>query len=269
MRIVLYFILLLCSSMAWAQASRVVSLAPSLTEVMLDLHAEQLLVGILDGGERPAAVQAIPSIGNNGQINVEQLLSLHPDLILYWPGSISVQQKQALEQLGLPIFDASTDDLDSFSQLFTRLGAALGKAEQGRQLTAEVEQRLKHMSTQYQRTPRLKVFYQVWDRPMFTLGGSQIMSEILNVCGADNIFADIKSSAPQVDIEAVMLRQPDVILTSSENLLAGWQRWQSMYAVQQKQLLTIQDKGLERPSLQMLNAMQHLCDQLKPMHSAN
>lgn len=260
------FCLLLCfSSVSWANTQRVVSLAPSLTEVMFDLGAEQHLVGILDGGERPAAVAHLPSVGANGQLDIETLISLKPDLILYWPGSIQITQKHAIEQLGLVIFDASTDDLQSYTQLFERLGNQLGYAQQGKKLTTQAQLRIANMRQTYQRIEPVQVFYQVWDKPMFTLGGRQIISEVLQVCGAQNIFADIDTPAPQVDREAVMLRNPDVILTSTEALVDTWKPWTNIKAVRLQQVISLQNHGVERPSYQMLDAMQTLCEQLKPI----
>ncbi|MGY2367197.1 ABC transporter substrate-binding protein, partial [Pseudomonas azotoformans] len=67
-------------------AERVVSLAPSLTEIVAELGAADVLVGVLDGGDRPAALAQVPSVGRYGQLDMERLLSLKPDLILLWPG---------------------------------------------------------------------------------------------------------------------------------------------------------------------------------------
>ncbi|MFT0211689.1 helical backbone metal receptor [Pseudomonas sp. F1_0610] len=262
---ILLCLLLSFSSLAWAKAERVVSLAPSLTEVMFDLGAESSLVGILEGGKRPAAAAHIPSIGSHGQLNLELLLTLKPDLVLYWPGSIQNSQKQAIEQLGIRVFDASTNDLASYTLLFQRLGDELGYSQQGAELTAQAQQRIAQMRQTYQREVPIRVFYQIWDKPMFTLGGQQIISEILQVCGAQNIFSDIAMAAPQVDREAVMLRNPDVILTSTEALVETWKPWTTINAVRQQQVISVLDHGVERPSYQMLDAMQMLCEQLKPM----
>jgi vitamin B12 transport system substrate-binding protein len=106
------------------------------------------------------------------------------------------------------------------------------------------------------------VFYQVWDTPLYTLGGQQIVSDALKVCGAQNLFADLSLPAPQVSIEAVLQRDPDVVLAADTRQLEAWQRWPQMTATARQQLWRVPDKGLERPSWQMLDATERLCEVL-------
>src|SRR5471032_1694413 len=87
-------------------AERVVSLAPSLTEIVVELGAADLLIGVLDGGDRPPEVATLPSVGRYGQLEMERLLSLKPDLLLLWPGSVGVAQRGQLQRLGIPIYSA-------------------------------------------------------------------------------------------------------------------------------------------------------------------
>ncbi|MFP3700591.1 ABC transporter substrate-binding protein, partial [Burkholderia sp. SIMBA_013] len=92
----------------------------------------------------------------------------------------------------------------SLEQLTTQVQAIaeqLGRAEAGRQLAAQLRQRLVELRQRYQRAEPLRVFYQVWNQPLYTVGGGQIISDALNVCGARNVFDDLKLPAPQVNIE--------------------------------------------------------------------
>lgn len=243
-------------------AERVISLAPSLTEMMLDLQAEQTLVGILDGGPRPAALAHVASVGQFAQFELETMLSLQPDLVLYWPSSISKTQLAQLRTLGLPVFSAHAQSMDELAEQFAQLGPQVGAQQRGAELTAQLQQRLAQMRARYQRAVPLRVFYQVWDSPMYTLGGKQIISDALRVCGAENIYADLSLSAPQVSIESVIARDPDVILLGSERLAAMWQAWPVLRAVKRGQVLEVPDHGLERPSLQMFAALEQLCEHL-------
>jgi len=243
-------------------AERVISLAPSLTEMMLDLRSEDKLVGLLDGGPRPEGLAAVPSVGDFAQFEMETLLSLQPDLILYWPGSISEIQLTQLRQLDVPIYTAHATTMDELARHFAELGALLGAADYGSELSAQVQQQLQAMRARYQREVPLRVFYQVWDSPMYTLGGEQIISDALQVCGAQNIYADLQLAAPQVSIESVLARNPDVILLGSERLAPMWQAWPVLRAVQRQQVLAVPDHGLERPSLQMFAALELLCEHL-------
>ena len=129
--------LLLCVLALPAQAQqRVVSLAPSLTELMLELGAAEQLVGAL--GERPAALAALPSVGEPGQLEFETLLSLQPDLVLLWPDSINAAQRQQLRDLHIPLYEAEPHSLEQLASQVAELGARVGRAERGRQLAVHI-----------------------------------------------------------------------------------------------------------------------------------
>ena len=95
-------ILLLAVGLPCMGASRVISLAPSLSEIVVELGATDLLVGRLDAGESLPELAAVPSVGRYGQLNIERLLSLQPDLILLWPGSVGVAQREQLHRFNIP-----------------------------------------------------------------------------------------------------------------------------------------------------------------------
>ncbi|MDX1297789.1 MAG: cobalamin-binding protein [Pseudomonas sp.] len=243
-------------------AERVVTLAPSLTEIMLELEAGDLLVGLLDGGERPVAVQHLPSVGNFRQLELESLLNLQPDLVLLWPDSISNAQREQLQRLGIPTMIVEPRKLADLAAQFAEIGARIGRAEQGRRLAQQFNQGLQRLSQRYQRERPLRLFYQVWDVPLYTLGGQQIISDALRVCGAENIFTDLTLPAPQVSVEAVLQRNPEIILASVQAQLDAWLNWPVVRAVELNQLWLVPDDGLERPSFQMLGAMEKLCERL-------
>lgn len=265
---VVVFLLLAFST--WANAGlRVVSLAPSMTEIVIELQATDLLVGVLDGVDRPTALEGLPSVGRYGQLNMEQLISLKPDLLLLWPDSVAPAQRDQLQRLGIPIYTGEPHDLDQLLEQIEAIGVRLDRAERGRAYTAERRQRLSELRQRYHREQPLRVFYQVWNSPLYTLGGTQIISDALAVCGARNVFADLQQPAPQVSIESVLQRDPQVILAGDDAQLEEWKAWPRLSAVAQGRLLMVPDKGLERPSGQMIDATARLCAALSPTASAS
>ncbi|HUE93330.1 helical backbone metal receptor [Pseudomonas sp.] len=261
MRVITLCLMLL---LAWPAAAveRVVSLAPSLTEIMLELDAGDLLVGLLDGGERPAALAQLPSVGRYGQLELESLLQLQPDLVLLWPDSIGSAQRQQLQRLGIPLLIAEPRKLADLAENFVEIGARIDRAEQGRQLQRQFNTGLAELRQRYQREKPLRLFYQVWDVPLYTIGGQQIISDALGICGAENIFAELALPAPQISVEAVLQGNPEVILAGVQGQLDAWRSWPGVAAVAREQLWLVPDAGLERPSFQMLGALQQLCEQL-------
>lgn len=253
---------LLACSLASAGPLRVVSLAPSLTEIMLELQAGDLLVGVLDGGGRPPALRALPSVGRYGQLDMERLLSLRPDLLLLWPGSVPPAQRDQLKRLGIPVFSAEPHSIEQLIGQIEEIAEHVGRADQGRRYARALRARLETLRQQYRRDRPLQVFYQVWDRPLYTLGGQQVISDALAVCGARNIFADLNPAAPQVSVESVIARDPDIILAADAQQLASWKAWPTLRAVAQDGLLVVPDNGIERPSGQMIDATARLCELL-------
>ena len=257
----LALLLLACCAQALA-VGRVVSLAPSLTEIVVELGAGDLLVGVLDAGERPAGLQGLPSLGRYGQLDMERLLSLQPDLLLLWPASVGVAQREQLSRLNIPTYIAEPKSLEQLAGQVQALAVALNRPERGRELATQLRQRLAELRGKYRRDKPLRVFYQVWDQPLYTIGGGQIISDALEVCGASNVFADLKLPAPQVSVESVLQRNPQVIIASTQAQLDAWKAWPQIDAVKQGRLLLLSDKGLERPSGQMIEATATLCQQL-------
>ena len=240
--------LLLTVSFSAQAVSRVVSLSPSLSEMVVELGAADLLVGRLEAGEPLPELAGVPSVGRYGQLDMERLLSLQPDLLLLWPGSVGVAEPASLDQLA--------DQVEA-------LAIALGRPQRGRELATQLRQRLAQLREQYRTDVPVRVFYQVWDQPLYTIGGGQIISDALAVCGASNIFDHLKLPAPQVGIESVLQRNPEVIIAGTQAQLDAWKAWPQIDAVKHGRLLLLADKGLERPSGQMLEATARLCEQLQ------
>lgn len=253
-------VLLLAFSAQALAAERVVSLAPSLSEIVVELGAADVLVGVLDGGERPVELANMPSVGHYGQLDMERLLSLNPDLILLWPGSVGPAQREQLQRLNIPVYVAEPHSLEQLTTQVQTIAEQLGRAEAGRQLAAQLRERLAALRQHYQRAQPLRVFYQVWNQPLYTVGGGQIISDALNVCGARNVFDDLKLPAPQVSIESVLQRDPELILVGDQAQLDAWNVWPTMAT----RVRLVPDKGLERPSGQMLEAVGRLCQVIAP-----
>lgn len=252
---------LLAFSLPSLAASRVISLTPALSEIMIELDSADLLVGILDGGERPAALAEVASVGSFGQFSVEALLRLQPDLILAMPRSISPAQQQQLIDLQLPVLELEPSTLEQLGDQFITIARAIGRPERGETLQARFNERIQSLKQHYRQeneTPR-RVFYQVWDQPLFTIGGKQIITDALRLCGMENIFSDLTLPAPQVGLETVLQRDPEIILAGSRAQLDKWKRWPQLSAVHEQRLWLVPDSGLERPSYQMVEATAHLC----------
>lgn len=260
MRVLLLALCLL--ALPLTAAERVISLAPSLSEIMLDLGAADLMVGVFEGDAVPQELSRLPRVGRHGQIEFERLLQLDPDLVLAVPGSVPPAQLAQLRRLGIAVLLVGPSRLEQMPDSFMLIAEQVGRREQGQRLADDFARTVAALRSRYHRDRPLEVFYQIWHQPLYTIGAGQLLGDALAVCGARNLFADLPQPAPQVSIEAVLARDPQVILGGSDAELDGWQSWPQLRAVQLDQVWPVPDSGLERPSFRMLGALQRLCESL-------
>jgi ABC-type Fe3+-hydroxamate transport system substrate-binding protein len=110
----------------------------------------------------------------------------------------------------------------------------------------------------------LRVFYEIWDAPLYTIGGKHLITQALAVCGADNVFTEIATPAPQVDVEAVLARRPDVIVAGADGAvrpawLDDWNRWPALPAVASHRLYTVDANLLHRSGPRFVDGVDALC----------
>jgi len=258
-------LLLLCSFHGMAATQpRLVVLAPHLVEQLYNIDAGKMIVGTVEHADYPAAAQQIPRVGNYAGLQLETILALKPDLVLYWQSGSPAADISRLQNLGIrtEAFEAKT--LDDIASDLLRLGELTGQQQLAQQQTAEFRQRLATLRQQYQQQSAVTVFYELWDEPLSTIGPNAWPMQALTLCGGKNIFADAGSAYPQVSAEALLQRQPQLILqptsaTEARRLTDFPQRFASLRAVQLKQLAQPNADLLHRATLRTLDGVTELC----------
>ena len=197
-----------------AKASRIVSLAPHLTELVYAAGAGARMVGAVEYSDFPPAARNLPRVGSDAQISIEAVLALRPDLVVAWPNPGSVRAIDRLEGLGLPVFRSEPRELEDIATTIERLGALAGTQAEAQRAARAFRVRKAELEKRYSARPKLRVFYQVWDRPLLTVNGDHVISKVIALCGGENVFAALPLIAPEVDPEAVLRANPDVVLTS-------------------------------------------------------
>jgi iron complex transport system substrate-binding protein len=245
-------------------AQRIVSLAPHVTELVFAAGGGDRLVGTVDYRDYPAAAKAVPRIGDNRQFDLERLIALKPDLIVVWRHDAADSQLDALRALGIPLFYSEPRGLDDIPDSLVRLGKLFGTSRQADLLAAQLRQRTGALSAQYGRRAPVRVFYQVWDKPLYTLGGSHIVSDAIRRCGGENIFARLTPKAPVVTVEAVLLEQPDAIISGEQperpqGGLESWKRYAGLNAVRRGSLYAIDGDLINRPGPRLIDGVAALC----------
>jgi iron complex transport system substrate-binding protein len=146
-----------------------------------------------------------------------------------------------------------------------RLGELTGTAVEAGRAAAALEAELARIAARYRERPRLRVLYQIWDQPIYTIGGKHVITDALATCGATNVFADLGTAAPAVTRESVLLRDPALILVSAppgygDDWLAEWRKFPALAAVRDGHLVKYSDERIDRMGPSVIAATAHLCE---------
>jgi iron complex transport system substrate-binding protein len=244
---------------------RIISLTPHLTELLFAVGAGAQVVGVDSASDYPQAAQTLPRVGDYSRINFERILALQPDLVLVWVGGNRAADIHALTTMGLPVLHTQATRLDDVARLLRLIGQASGHAAAGEAAARDFSVRLAALQVP-SRQPPLKVFYQVWDRPLMTVGGTHWISDALSVCGAQNVFADLRGLSPVVSREAVLARAPALIVSGSDapDMRRQWQRFAGLPAVQNQAFVRVDADRLHRLTPRLLDGVADLCAAVKP-----
>jgi len=246
---------------------RIISLSPHLTELLFAVGAGTQLVGVDSASDYPPAARRLQRIGDFSRINLERVLAAKPDLVVAWAGGNRAVDIHQLKRLGLPLLLTDAQRLGDVARLLRLLGHATGHAAQGEAAADAFSLRLRAIRLgQPSRDTPLAVFYQVWDRPLMTVGGRHWISDALALCGGRNVFDDLESTSPVVSREAVLLRAPEVVVGGSDapGLLHQWQRFAALPAVRNNGFVRVDADLLHRPTPRLLDGLEALCAALAP-----
>jgi iron complex transport system substrate-binding protein len=245
---------------------RIVSLAPHLTELLFAVGAGKQVAGVDSASDYPQGALALPRVGDYSRINFERILALKPDLVIVWVGGNRAADIHGLRRMGVPVLHTQATRLDDVARLLRLIGQASGHAEAGEAAARDVTARFAALRVRGGRQPPIGVFYQVWDRPLMTVGGTHWISEALRVCGARNVFADLRGLSPVVSREAVLRRAPALIVSGSDSpdMRGPWQRFASLPAVKNQAFVRVNADRLHRPTPRLVEGVAELCAAVAP-----
>ena len=247
-----------------APARRIVSLAPHITELLFAAGAGDALVGVSAYSDYPGAARTIARIGGGGGLDLERILALRPDLVVAWQSGNPAFQVQRLRELGLAVFNSEPRSLASIPHTIDRLARLAGTEMAARPVVDAFNRRLGALREAYGGHAPVRVFYQVWDQPLMTVNDTHLISDVMHLCGGSNVFAGLPELAPHISLEAVLQRDPQVIVVAAGRdeagrQLAPWQRWPRLAAVSAGQLYEIERDLLVRHTPRILDGAEQLC----------
>ncbi len=248
-------------------APRIISLSPHVTELLFAAGAGNRIVGVDDSSDYPAAVAGIARVGEPAALDVEGLLKLKPTLVVLWDSGTPASRKAELERLKLRLYVTDQHHLDDIGATLMEFGRLAGTLPVAAAAARRYQIELAQLRSRYAARPRLRVFYQVWDRPLYTLSGAHVVSEVLSLCGGDNVFAELSTLAPAVDKEAVLARNPEVILIAATGAEGArqtleWSRFSNLQAVRSHHVFTVDPSLVGRMAPRILEGVREVCSLL-------
>jgi iron complex transport system substrate-binding protein len=248
-------------------ARRVVSLAPHLTELLFAVGAGERVVGTVAYSDFPDAARRVPRVGDSAMLDLERIAALQPDLVLVWRHGNSPQQLQRLAALNLPTYAHEARTLPDISRALRDIGTLTGHEAEAAQRADAFDHTVAQLRARHTTRRRLEVFYQIWHQPLITVNGEHLISQLLELCGAHNVFASQRLLTPTVTEEAVLLADPDAVVTGAsaaqgDATLAGWRRLHALRAARSGRLLTVDPDLLHRQSDRVVLGARELCEKL-------
>jgi len=247
-------------------AQRIVSLAPHATEMLFAAGAGGAIVGVVAHSDWPAAARALPRVGDAAALDLERIASLRPDLVVAWPYT-APPQLAALRAQKVAVFVSDPKSIAGIADDIEKLGTIAGTRDIANASAGALRARLADLKERHAGGARLRVFYEVWNEPLYTIGGRHLISQAIGVCGGENVFAALTIPAPSVTVEAVVAAAPDVIVGGDDSgkrppWLDDWKRWPSIPAVRDGNLYGAAGDLLHRPGPRFVDGVAALCADL-------
>ncbi|MCL2872364.1 MAG: cobalamin-binding protein [Betaproteobacteria bacterium] len=248
-----------------APAQRIITLSPHAAELVFAAGAGAQLIAVSEYSDAPSAVKTLAIIGNANALDLERIVALKPSLIVS-PSYLSVAQRQTFRALHLAVYVADATMPEAIADDIEALGVLSGHEATARAAAQHYRARLKNITTSRRSAAMpIAVFYQLWDSPLYTVGGGSLIDQAISRCGGRNIFSSLTAPSPMVLREAVIAAQPQIILIgASEKDFTrwknDWQRWPQIPAVRQQAFIRIDPDLLHRPGPRFVEGMEALCE---------
>ncbi|EKD71633.1 MAG: hypothetical protein ACD_46C00139G0001, partial [uncultured bacterium] len=244
-------------------AQRVMVLSPDLTEIMYAIGAEKNIVGVISGSDYPKEAKNKLVIGSYTGLDMERIISLHPDLIITWQGNF-LRQLRVLASMNIPVYTNYPKQLEDVVKTMKNLACLTNSHEKAKLAIQQYKKKLLLIREQYQQQKPVTVFYQMGGYALMTVNQNSWINQAIAICGGKNIFANAHSIAPEVSMESVIAANPAVIISDAEGMdwQSRWQHWPQLKAVSNHALFTISPDLISRAGPRLIEGAQQICTDL-------
>ena len=254
-----------------APPSRIISMIPARTETIVRLGAADRLVARTAFDEDPSLAH-LPSTEQALIPSVEWLARLRPELVVMWRDGTTRTTATRLTELGIPAYGAAIETLDDVDSTIRRIGRLLGLDARADSLVARVHEELDEVRRAVEGRERPRVLYVVGRDPAMTAGPGTFADELIAVAGGQNVFSDGPAGWPQIGLEEILRRQPDVLIVPTgdwdgDGLLAWFRRtpgWRELRAVREGRVYAVDATIFNRPGPRVGQVARRIAEILHP-----
>jgi len=245
-------------------AKRIISLAPHITESLFAAGAGDKIIGAVSYSDYPEAAKKIPRVGSYSTLDLEKIISLKPDLVIAWSSGNNYKQIEKMKTFGLTVFLSEPRYPQDIANTIQRFGVLAGTSKVADKEKNLFLQHYHKLKLRYSSKRKVKVFYQIWNKPIMTISGHHLISDIIELCGGENVFSDLKTLTPKISVEAVLAVKPDVIISGGmgeahSEWIGAWKNWKRLPAVKNEQLYFINPDLMQRVGPRILQGADQLC----------
>ena len=245
---------------------RIVSLNPTTTELLFAIGASDRLVGRSQWDVFPDSARFIPDVGQALRPNVEAIIAARPDLVLLYASADNRAAFDRLRQVGIPTVAFRIDSIAHFERDTRLIGRMTGDSARADALVDSVHATLERVRSATATLRRPSVFIHAWDRPIIAIGGGSFLSQLLDIAGGRNVYADIAGPSATVTLEDVIQRNPEYVFASpvSAPKMRSSASWKTVPAVRDGRLLVYDTVLVGRPSVMLGAAAVSMANLLHP-----
>jgi iron complex transport system substrate-binding protein len=250
---------------------RIVSLAPSITEILFALGLNSEIAGVTDFCDHPEACLTKPKIGGFVNPSLERIVSLKPDLIIGIRDGNREETLEKLKDLGFSVYRVDPKGFDGVTKTIGNLGGITGSEEAARRIVRTMTTKKEHILSRTRSLHKPRVFFQVGDAPIVTVGKGTLTHDLIQFAGGKNITENEPMDYPLYSIEAVLKKAPEIIIMSSmdnkkdySNLVNKWKHWRTIPAVKQNAIHVIDSNLVDRPTPRITQGLETLARMIHP-----
>lgn len=241
-------------------AVRILSLAPNVTEILFEIGAGNQIIGRDKYSDYPRAVNNIPIVSDYFRLNLEFILAMKPDLIVLEDSSYLKRDCQRLKQADIAVYINKANSLSSIVTTFLNLGILTGHEQVAKDKAKQFQEKIEKLTSKYLNARKMKVFYELWDNPLLTVNKNTIINEAIELCGGQNICASLPTTAPNVSMESVIRRNPDVIITSYPRAKLTWEACEKLSLIKKDQFFYLPPVLIERTGPRIVQGIGQMCE---------